>query len=32
VTELFPATLEVADMTHGDHITAGMLALYTVSP
>jgi hephaestin len=44
VTELFPATLEVADMKPddpgtwlyhchvGDHITAGMLALYTVSP
>jgi FtsP/CotA-like multicopper oxidase with cupredoxin domain len=44
VTELFPATLEADDMIPddpgtwlfhchvGDHITAGMLALYTVSP
>ena len=44
VTELFPATLEVADMRPddagtwlyhchvGDHITAGMLALYNVTP
>jgi FtsP/CotA-like multicopper oxidase with cupredoxin domain len=44
VTELFPATLMTADMRPddvgtwlyhchvGDHITAGMLSLYTVSP